>query len=129
MTDSTGLGWTDVGGFEADDECAWSPPPFLVGGYGYQFEWSNAANNCVSFIGAGAPPAVPTLTMTNEACNGLNTADWTASSGATAYELWGSSTSTFTFSSLQQHRHRQARQRLSVILARQGPGRAPAFCA
>ncbi|HEX4961199.1 MAG TPA: hypothetical protein VF173_10210 [Thermoanaerobaculia bacterium] len=100
VTDPTGLGWTDANNFEADDECAWSPPPFLVGGYGYQFEWSNAANKCISFPGAGAPPAVPTLTITNEACNGLNTADWTASSGATAYELWGSSTSTFTFSSL-----------------------------
>jgi hypothetical protein len=38
--------------------------------------------------------------MTNEQCFGYNTADWTASSGATAYELWGSSSSTFTFSSL-----------------------------
>jgi hypothetical protein len=100
VTDPTGLGWTDANNFEADDECAWSPPPFLASGYGYQFEWSNAANKCISFPGAGAPPAVPTLTMTNEACNGLNTADWTASSGATAYELWGSSSSTFTFSSL-----------------------------
>ena len=30
----------------------------------------------------------------------MNSADWTASSGATSYELWGSSSSTFTFSSL-----------------------------
>ncbi|MEA2601841.1 MAG: hypothetical protein QOF89_2833 [Acidobacteriota bacterium] len=101
VTDPTGAGWFDAGGFEADDECAWSPPPFFgTGGYGYQFEWSNAANKCISFPNAGPPPAVPTLTITNEACNGLNTADWTAASGATAYELWGSSSSTFTFSSL-----------------------------
>jgi hypothetical protein len=100
VTDSTGLGWTDSSGREADDECAWSPPPFLVGSYGYQFEWSNAANNCVSFIGAGAPPAVPTLTVTSNLCFGSNDSSWTASSGATAYELWGSSTSTFTFPGL-----------------------------
>ncbi len=34
-------------GCEADDQCAWSPSPFIgSGGYGYQYEWSNAATSC-----------------------------------------------------------------------------------
>jgi uncharacterized protein (TIGR03437 family) len=42
-----GTGWTD--GFnELDDLCAWSPTPFFgTGGYGYQYEWSNANGGCV----------------------------------------------------------------------------------
>jgi len=32
---------------EADDQCAWSPAPFVDGGYGYQYEWSNADSGCV----------------------------------------------------------------------------------
>jgi hypothetical protein len=98
VTDPTGAGWFDAGGFEADDECNWSPPPFFgTGGYGYQFEWSNAAGKCISFPNAGPPPPAPSLTMFNEGCRGVNTADWTAASGATAYELYGSSSSSFTF--------------------------------
>jgi uncharacterized protein (TIGR03437 family) len=42
-----GSGWTD--GFnELDDLCNWTPAPFFgTGGYGYQYEWSNAAGGCV----------------------------------------------------------------------------------
>ncbi len=47
VTDPTGTGWWDRRGAEADDKCAWSPTPFLVGGYGYQYEWSNSAHGCV----------------------------------------------------------------------------------
>jgi hypothetical protein len=48
VTDSTGTGWYDPRGYEADDKCAWSPSPFLgSGGFGYQYEWSNAAHGCV----------------------------------------------------------------------------------
>jgi hypothetical protein len=48
VTDPTGQGWWDNRGFEADDKCAWSPTPFFgTGGYGYQYEWSNAAKTCV----------------------------------------------------------------------------------
>ena len=48
VTDPTGSGWWDSGGQEADDKCAWSPSPFIgTGGYGYQYEWSNAVNGCV----------------------------------------------------------------------------------
>lgn len=47
VTDPTGLGWWDAGGEEADGKCAWAPPPYLVGGSGYQFEWSNAVAACV----------------------------------------------------------------------------------
>jgi len=42
---------------EADDKCNWSPTPFLgTGGYGYQYEWSNAVNDCV----ASTPLTPPT---------------------------------------------------------------------
>jgi hypothetical protein len=48
VTDPTGQGWWDRSGNEADDKCAWSPTPFLgTGGFGYQYEWSNAAKTCV----------------------------------------------------------------------------------
>ena len=49
---------------------------------------------------AGAVPATPWLTVTSEQCRGANSAEWTASNGATSYELWGSSASTFSPSSL-----------------------------
>src|SRR5262249_15863717 len=47
VTDPVGTGWWDRNGAEADDKCAWSPTPFLVGGFGYQYEWSNALRRCV----------------------------------------------------------------------------------
>ncbi len=47
VTDPTGSTWYDASGNEADDKCAWSPTPFLSGGYGYQYEWSNADGACV----------------------------------------------------------------------------------
>jgi len=28
------------------DKCAWSPAPFLLNGFGYQYLWSNTANAC-----------------------------------------------------------------------------------
>ena len=47
VTDPTGLGWWDNSGAEADDKCAWSPAPFIgTGGFGYQYEWSNAVHGC-----------------------------------------------------------------------------------
>ncbi|HZF08256.1 MAG TPA: hypothetical protein VFE33_05635 [Thermoanaerobaculia bacterium] len=39
--------WNSSTGAEADDQCAWSPTPFLSGGFGYQYEWSNANGGCV----------------------------------------------------------------------------------
>jgi len=48
VTDPDGNAWYDRRGNEADDKCAWSPAPFIgTGGYGYQWEWSNAAHGCV----------------------------------------------------------------------------------
>jgi hypothetical protein len=47
VTDSLLDAWYDRVGYEADDKCAWSPAPFINGGYGYQYEWSNANNGCV----------------------------------------------------------------------------------
>jgi uncharacterized protein (TIGR03437 family) len=55
VTDPTLNGWsyTCNGSIvEADDQCNWTPTPFLgSGGYGYQFEWSNAASGCVQTTG------------------------------------------------------------------------------
>jgi hypothetical protein len=52
VTDEDGNAWYDNRGYEADDECAWTykrkSTTFIDGGYGYQQEWSNEANNCVS---------------------------------------------------------------------------------
>jgi hypothetical protein len=47
VTDPDGNGWWDRQGYEADDKCAWSPSPFVAGGYGYQYEWSNLNVGCV----------------------------------------------------------------------------------
>jgi hypothetical protein len=47
VTDALGNAWFDRTGYEADDKCAWSPAPFIDGGYGYQYEWSNANGGCV----------------------------------------------------------------------------------
>ena len=46
-TDPDGTAWFDRQGSEADDKCAWAPSPFIVGGYGYQYEWSNLNGTCV----------------------------------------------------------------------------------
>jgi hypothetical protein len=49
VTDPLGSTWYDFIGYEADDKCAWSPTPFFgTGGYGYQYEWSNALRKCVT---------------------------------------------------------------------------------
>jgi hypothetical protein len=48
VTDADLNAWFDRSGNEADDKCAWTPTPFLgTGGYGYQYEWSNAVKACV----------------------------------------------------------------------------------
>jgi hypothetical protein len=48
VTDQQLNAWYDFFGNEADDKCAWSPPPFIgTGGYSYQYEWSNASRGCV----------------------------------------------------------------------------------
>ncbi|HXH93167.1 MAG TPA: hypothetical protein VNN25_16410 [Thermoanaerobaculia bacterium] len=47
VTDALGNAWFDRRGNEADDKCAWTPTPFISGGYGYQYEWSNANGGCV----------------------------------------------------------------------------------
>jgi hypothetical protein len=100
VTDATGTAWYDSAGNEADDECAWSPLPFLgTGGYAYQFEWSNAAGTCIASTSAGSAPAAPTLTAISDLCYGAYEVDWTELSDATSYELWGSSSSSFNFQS------------------------------
>jgi len=48
VTDPDGNAWYDRRGNEADDKCAWSPAPFVgTGGFGYQYEWSNANRGCI----------------------------------------------------------------------------------
>ncbi|HZF13704.1 MAG TPA: hypothetical protein VFE33_33340 [Thermoanaerobaculia bacterium] len=44
--DAVTSGCFDPTGLGVADKCAWSPAPFLLGGYGYQYIWSNAANAC-----------------------------------------------------------------------------------
>lgn len=47
-------------------------------------------------VGASGAPATPaSLTIYLEYCHGLNTAEWSAVSGATYYELYGSSSPSF----------------------------------
>jgi hypothetical protein len=48
VTDPAGTGWYDSSGYGVCDKCAWSPPPFLDGGYGYQYVWSNVSMACVT---------------------------------------------------------------------------------
>ena len=49
VTDPDLNAWFDRRGYEADDKCAWSPAPFIgTGGFGYQYEWSNADSGCVT---------------------------------------------------------------------------------
>jgi hypothetical protein len=47
VTDPVNAWWNGHSGYEADDQCAWTPTPFLDGGYGYQYEWSNKSNACI----------------------------------------------------------------------------------
>jgi hypothetical protein len=48
VTDALGNAWFDRTGNEADDKCAWTPAPFIgTGGFGYQYEWSNANSGCI----------------------------------------------------------------------------------
>ena len=47
VTDPVNAWWNGATGAEADDECAWSPAPFVDGGYGYQYEWSNRNGACI----------------------------------------------------------------------------------
>jgi hypothetical protein len=48
VTDPDLNAWFDSSGNEADDKCAWSPPPFFgTGGFGCQYEWSNKRHMCV----------------------------------------------------------------------------------
>jgi hypothetical protein len=48
VTDALGNAWFDRSGSEADDKCAWTPSPFIgTGGFGYQYEWSNANSGCI----------------------------------------------------------------------------------
>jgi len=56
VTDQQIDAWLDGNGEEADDKCAWSPSPFIgSGGYGYQYEWSNATSSCVQSIPISSP--------------------------------------------------------------------------
>jgi hypothetical protein len=48
VTDPVNGWWNTSTGAEADDQCAWSPTPFIgTNGYAYQYEWSNLVTGCV----------------------------------------------------------------------------------
>jgi hypothetical protein len=50
VTSPVGNGWYDASGNDVADKCAWGPPPFLSGGYGYQYLWSNLTMSCVKTL-------------------------------------------------------------------------------
>ncbi len=71
-TDPLSNAGLDSSGEEADDKCAWSPPPFFgTGGYGYQEEWSNAASGCVTSTPYSLPPNY-TGTFEHAGCDTLS---------------------------------------------------------
>jgi hypothetical protein len=47
VTDPVNGWWDSSTGEEVTDKCSWSPPPYLLGGYAYQYIWSNKAGACV----------------------------------------------------------------------------------
>jgi hypothetical protein len=47
VTDPVNAWWDSATGEEVTDKCSWSPPPYLLGGYAYQYIWSNKAGACV----------------------------------------------------------------------------------
>jgi hypothetical protein len=48
VTDPVNAWWNSSTGAEADDQCAWSPTPFIgTNGYAYQYEWSNLNHGCI----------------------------------------------------------------------------------
>lgn len=48
VTNPLGTGWWDTAtGENIADLCAWSPAPYLSGGYAYSYVWSNEAKGCV----------------------------------------------------------------------------------
>jgi hypothetical protein len=48
VTDPVNGWWNSSTGAEADDQCAWSPTPFIgTNGYAYQYEWSNLNSGCI----------------------------------------------------------------------------------
>jgi len=48
VTDPVNAWWNTSTGAEADDQCAWSPTPFIgTNGYSYQYEWSNLNFGCI----------------------------------------------------------------------------------
>ncbi len=48
VTDPLRTAWYDnASGIEMGDKCLWTPAPFLDGGFGYPYEWSNLTHTCV----------------------------------------------------------------------------------
>ncbi len=93
VTDQQINAWLDSAGNEADDKCNWSPSPFIgTGGFGYQYEWSNATSSCVQSIAISNPAPV----VTTSAPTGVfaTAATLTGSvdpngAGTNAYFQWG----------------------------------------
>ncbi|HYL05862.1 MAG TPA: hypothetical protein VE075_07470 [Thermoanaerobaculia bacterium] len=92
VTDQQINAWLDSGGNEADDKCAWSPSPFIgTGGYGYQYEWSNAVSSCVKSIPVSPPPTVTTSLPSSISATAATLAGMVNPNGAgtSAYFQWG----------------------------------------
>lgn len=93
VTDQQVDAWYDSSsGYEADDKCAWWPPPFIgSGGYAYQYEWSNQTSSCVQTLPIGSGPGV-----TTNGASGVSTTAATlggtvypTGASANAYFQWG----------------------------------------
>jgi hypothetical protein len=95
VTDQQGSAWFDSSGNEADDKCAWSPTPFIgTGGYGYQYEWSNAASACVQTMAITGAPSVTTTPASGISSSGatLHGAVDPQGESTNAYFQWGTTT-------------------------------------
>ncbi len=47
VTDPVNGWWDPTTGEEVADKCSWSPSPYILNGYAYQYMWSNKAGMCV----------------------------------------------------------------------------------
>jgi hypothetical protein len=96
VTDQQLNAWYDASGNEADDKCAWSPLPFIgTGGYGYQYEWSNASSSCVRSVPTVNSPIVSTTAASGISRSAATLGGTVNPNGAStnAYFQWGTTTS------------------------------------
>ena len=89
LDERTGTTWTRVYSGSAR---VYSASGKTDGTYAYRVKACNTADKCSAFSSAGSvtvtlPPAAPTLTVPSRSTSGSYTVSWTASTGATSYQL------------------------------------------